>query len=1638
MTTQAKACCRCYYYYFNYLDINQQMCTTVEETASSTGKDLRNVPNKTVTEKTKPHSTTSRHPSSSSREDKSVATSKTMPKSTKKKCEESMDANHDSDGVAKNSFQKASNGNNHESNDNKQLIPINIVFYKGVKYDMTKALSTDSQLVKDQVRNVEELNIENLRRDLSSVGKFVRLACCGVVGHAELQIKTREVLIHVGDITDETYHTLKNFERTSNNALQTMNIAYGYLKENLEGEAFKMFTQIGEKSEEMCKISEALSDRCMKESTKVKNLGYETLKEKEATEAQKNKTDKLVKQSRDEKTYQEQIKVKSVEKADKKEKEIKDTSKDIEKAHQDKKDLIKKTQNRLQHEHKNIVNEKAELKSKYEDDDKEILNEVKKCQLKFESALLSNKKSYEQELQEIESAYKQKIKSVEDDYDRKITQNEKVFQDTKNDNQKLFDQKCEEHKEDCDKKVSDAETKYRITIENINKEYQESIQASDLELENTLKLVTQKLEAALEANKKIYSAKVKACIDEEVAIVNTEWSTKDAEERKIKTEKENSAKSDKISAQKTAQLTRDAKLNEVSEDKQSKIVKVETDTLSNRESDEQIVTKVCQNFKENDEDAQDDQAVEVNEELSAEEKKVKSESKNLEESDSIHALKRAQQTRDKELNKAFQDKQSKILKAETDTLVNRESDEQKGDQNFEEKIKSDKDAEIKQIKEDFKEEKGEKKEVCEQNDKDIKDACDNMVSDAENEYEDVKNLIEKEYQDAIQVVSDDKLKNKLTIAQQKLDAALEANKQQYNSRRGTFFWYWKRSEPHEEWSKKNAEDQRLKIETDDSAKTANTEAHKLAKETKQRKLEEAFKTKQEKVDKAKTLMRQKLESNKQILEEFDKAHKEQIKQKEKEFQEAKQKYEERQKEQKRKRVTDAETEYQFNIKRIEKEYQDAIQTSNAELDNKIKLIALKLETALEANKQTSSAKMNPLKDKEKVEMDEERSKKDAEEKGVKSETEYCVRPNNTKTHKIDKLLNIESDEQTLTNFDKKFEEKIDDEDDEKKKINDYFKRAKREKETLYEQNNKDIKHDYDKIVTDADKEYKDAEKLIEEEYQGEIQASNDELNNELKMPQQKLDAALEANEQMYQTKVDHSFCKSLMHEEQSKKDTEEQELKIKIAKPENTKAHKIAQETKQRKLEKAFENKKDKVDKAKTHMSQKMLLNMESHKQALEELYKAHTEKMKSTENTYRKKHKLLRIEKEYQDAIQASNVEFHNKVKLATQMLETALEANKQIYRAKIKTTKVKVEIEVREEWSKKDAEEKRTKSETENCARSDNISAHKKAQDTRDDKLKKAFKSKQDSIGEAEKKKNQKNEAALKERQELNNDAAEKKKHENAIAKTNKNEEISQLKKEKEADMVKADKKKKINDESTKNIKQQEDKENESRKKDLQKWYKEQLYQKDNNLKKKEKVINDECKKDLELINENLKNLNAQKEKYESEIQNSEEQTKLAIENLIKLSQQIKDNDDLSKGQAASIEFLHEAQSVLCNIQTIMKKASNFWREVHDHCEDMTKNGLLKQVKLMKTSDTVSRQRLWKGDTFKEAALDYQGQWYALKDVCAKTRNDISLVQEEINQYICENPTKEEAIILVQKLAADLLGSARMREILDKPADT
>ena len=486
----------------------------------------------------------------------------------------------------------------HRYDQSYDLVPINIVSYGGKNYDLSKKPPIDSQLVKEQTKIVKEhLRLTTLGRDLSSLGKFVRLACCGVVGHTELQIKTREVLINVGDITDDTYHALNDFERTSKNALQTMQTAYGFLKENLEGEALNMFNQIQKNSEKMYDISNALSEKCKSQSVQVHELGDETLKEKTITEAQKDETDKLITKTKIEKVVEEESIKHSTEETDKKEVEVAATKDDEKKVFERKRELAKQVEEKLQLERQNTKQRKQELKSEYEVANNSITDEIRKHQQKFEAALISNKNSFEKQLQELDEALKERIKAAEKTYENDISNNQKRFKEAKKENDEQYKKTIETCEKSHEETISQAEKAYKSTIQQIDKEYDDAMKTSEAECDKTLKLAKDTLDAELEANERSFGAKVDAYHRrKKKAQFRGEWSTKDAEAKHTKYESESNARSEYISAQKKAKERQNSKSSIALSDKEDKIAKSE-------EKKHKMIERAAQNLKESNHEA---------------------------------------------------------------------------------------------------------------------------------------------------------------------------------------------------------------------------------------------------------------------------------------------------------------------------------------------------------------------------------------------------------------------------------------------------------------------------------------------------------------------------------------------------------------------------------------------------------------------------------------------------------------------------------------------------------------------------------------------------------------------------------------------------------------------------------------------------------------------------------------------------------------------------------------------------------------------------------------------------------------------------------------------------------------------------
>ena len=466
-----------------------------------------------------------------------------------------------------------------------------IVTYEGKKYDLSNIQTdTHSELVASQTSAIEEkLRLKRLGNDLSSLGKFVRLACCGVVGHTDLQIKMRHVLVNIGDITDHTYHTLKDFDRASESALETMEMAYGFLKEDLEEETLSMFKQIHESSVKMHKIANELSDKCKTQSDKVGEVGEETLKEKEATEIKKKEADLLIDQSEIVEKHQKEIMQASLEQTDRKEKVVSDALDNKKEVFKAKTKLAKEFKEKKESKSQDVKQRKAEVKYKYDADCNEITRKIRETQQEYEKVLTSGRDAYNTKLKELDTELKNKITYAEKAYEKEVQQIKEEFDETKRENDRSYKCKVKEHREKYEKTVSDAESEYQFAISQADKDYESAIQISNDELEKKLRLATQELETALSANSQTYSAEVEASSSK--AEVHDKWSKKDAASKKAKSDAEDAARSEKINAHKRTHENRDGKLQRAFRDKQHKIEQAEKDKkLKDSEASEELKT----------------------------------------------------------------------------------------------------------------------------------------------------------------------------------------------------------------------------------------------------------------------------------------------------------------------------------------------------------------------------------------------------------------------------------------------------------------------------------------------------------------------------------------------------------------------------------------------------------------------------------------------------------------------------------------------------------------------------------------------------------------------------------------------------------------------------------------------------------------------------------------------------------------------------------------------------------------------------------------------------------------------------------------------------------------------------------------
>ena len=144
-------------------------------------------------------------------------------------------------------------------------------------YSLLKAPPASSQAVVESMETMSQsLDIPRLAKDLSNLGKCLRLAYCGVVGEPNLQTKVKQVGYDVVDLCDESVHTINEFQRASNTAIDSLQATYEFFVDGLDEFAITNLEEIAKVAKTMAEAATKLSVKFKEEAKKVEILQMET------------------------------------------------------------------------------------------------------------------------------------------------------------------------------------------------------------------------------------------------------------------------------------------------------------------------------------------------------------------------------------------------------------------------------------------------------------------------------------------------------------------------------------------------------------------------------------------------------------------------------------------------------------------------------------------------------------------------------------------------------------------------------------------------------------------------------------------------------------------------------------------------------------------------------------------------------------------------------------------------------------------------------------------------------------------------------------------------------------------------------------------------------------------------------------------------------------------------------------------------------------------------------------------------------------------------------------------------------------------------------------------------------------------
>jgi len=323
--------------------------------------------------------------------------------------------------------------------------------YEGEPCSLLVIPQSNSQLVISAAEKLEQdLPIDILGEQFSSLAIFIRLASCAVKGNVQLEIEVRRIMRDVVSLCDETIHTLNDFKWASNVSLETMQSAYGYLKDGLEDRSLMMLKRLKVTSEKMEDASSSLSKRCKEESEEIEKVQEMAMKEKDTVEQAIKSQEAIISKSKEKKERNKEL--------------INEASKSVAET----KERLKEKEKMQEENHKLMITMITDQEKRL----KEINESLEKQIKNLRSSHAESKKFLDNSLISL-------MNKKQSELDKKIELNQQIYNEAIKANEQTFDCALKHNKLDLEKKQQDNQKQYESKVSEIDKKYKECIEKNE-------------------------------------------------------------------------------------------------------------------------------------------------------------------------------------------------------------------------------------------------------------------------------------------------------------------------------------------------------------------------------------------------------------------------------------------------------------------------------------------------------------------------------------------------------------------------------------------------------------------------------------------------------------------------------------------------------------------------------------------------------------------------------------------------------------------------------------------------------------------------------------------------------------------------------------------------------------------------------------------------------------------------------------------------------------------------------------------------------------------------------------------------------------------------------------------------------